>query len=259
MNFTLLVLLFAFSSCFKAQNSTIFASDNLQKFIVAIKPLVSGDPFTEIVTLGSLCLSKCRTKSFLSDYKPENLRNGNYLFDWMFILNYSSLAIAIRNNLTGVFDRQSLRVIPQGLYNPKYGFMFNHVFDHIKDFKLNPQSYNRTYDSIHDKYVYLTRQSLASFRMTQKTLYISYVYTLKHRQSDFINLVKSIRDQRGNSNFLVLVLVIRDLMPNRFVFDTLIEGNLCFHEIEYYRLAEWGSEKSKTQWNRILNEFVSSN
>jgi hypothetical protein len=256
MNFTLLVLLFAFSSCFKAQNITIFVNDNIQKIAAALKPMLSDDPFTEIVTVGSNCLPKFRTQSFLKSQTSSNLHNGNYLFDWMGILNYSRLAEAVKNNLTGVFDQKSLEARPGGLYNQKYDLLFNHVYDHMPRFRITPQSFAQTYPSIQAKYVYLTSQTVAAFRMTQKTLYISYVYTQQHKQSDFINLLNSIRAQRKNNNFFMLVLVANNLSPINFVFDTLIEENLYFHQIDYYPLSHWHTEQSKAQWNRILSLFL---
>lgn len=255
MNFTFFALFFILSLCFKAQPIN-FQNSDFQKFTTAIKPLLSNSSFTEIVTLGSLCLPKFRVRSFLTGNQQVNLRNGNYLFDWMFILNYTRLAIALRNNLTGVFDKESLVVRAGMLHNPKYAFLFNHVYDHIKGFKLTPQTFMETYDSIIDKYVYLTQQSLYSFRMPQKTLYISYVYN-RHSQSDFVNLLNSIKSQRVNNDFLLLILVTKGLKET-YDFDTLIDGNLCFHEIDNYPYPVWHSEKSKSQWNRILSLFLST-
>lgn len=277
--------------CLFAQFPFLLIGGNVNELALSLKPLLKEEPFSEIVTLGSMCLPKFRVKSFLGKNMQKNLRNGNYLFDWMFILNYTLLAKAISNNLTGVFDQQSLVVKPQrfydknyeiflnqvykkafspetrsknrdrpsGLYNEKYDFFFNHVYDHMRGVHLTPELFNRTYASFHSKFVYLIHQSLNAFRNPRKTLYLSYVYTEQHQQSDFVTLMNSIKAQRGNNNFLLLVLVIETLKPsNTYAFDLIIDGNLCFHEIKFYAYPEWFSAASIQQWDNILSLFLSN-
>lgn len=195
---------------------------------------------------------------FLKDKQTRNLQNGNYIFDWMIIKNYTLLSEAVRNNLTGVFDQESLEVRPDGLYNPKYDMLNIHVYDHMANFKLTPESFKETYSSINEKYVYLTNKTLSAFQNSRKTLYIAYVLSSHHEQSDFINVLDSIKAQRADTNFLLLVLVTRNSRPSRgYTFDTLIEQNLCIHEIELYPIQGRHSRKGKVQWNRILDIFLS--
>lgn len=212
-----------------------------------------SEPFTKIMTLGQDCLTKFRVRSFLKNCN-SSMKNENYLFDWMQVYNYSLLGEAIRNNLTEVFTRSSLSVKPSGIYNEKFGFNFIHAFQHISGFNFTIENFNRHFDSISNKYKYLTMKSLSGFKMPDKTLYLAYVYGQQHTQLEFENLLNSIKTQRNN-NFLLLILVMKKQRHSfyNYSFNTMIGGNLCFFEFEFDSNFSWHSEETTTKWDKILN------
>ena len=136
---------------------------------------------------------------------------------------------------------------------------FIHVYDGRKNFKLTSASFHDTYHTISDKYRYLISRTQEALKMDKKTIYVVFTTGDGSKPSDFINLLHSIKTQRNN-NFLLLVLVGKYSAPiNNFPFDTIIEENLCFHEVVHYPLKEWFRKPSIDQWDRIMNVFSLAN
>lgn len=227
--------------------------------------------FNQIVTIGSVCLTKFRTKSFLNKYDSQKkIYNVNHLFDWMYLLNYRFFGDALLNDFNDSFGLNHVKVkhnvfgIGAVLTNDKYRFVFNHVFDandHVSHNRgpkcLTQQSFIENYSSIAEKFDHLIKNSQTSFiGSKQPTLYVSYIFdSLGKSQADFLYLLNAIKSKR-DENFLLLVLVSEDVL-NQYDYDTILEENLIFHKIKFYQFKLWNSEDSINQWDDILNIVLS--
>lgn len=244
-----------------------------QKFNQAVLPFLD-EPITTVLTFGTNCLAKFRVLSFCHDETIlKRFKNHNHLFDWMAPLNYTLLGIAAENNFTDAFGEEFLTVkhfdIFSTLFNDKYKFIFAHAFDGFDNFVshhdrttfLTDDLFHKYYYLIDEKFKLLTQKSQEAIHTDKKTLYIIYgdtVYSdpMGQRQENYIAFTNSIKKHRNN-NFLVLVLVTNNLSAvNDYIFDTIIEGNLIIHQIQFYPYNRWSHKESITQWNNILNIFA---
>lgn len=262
MIFQFFILNFLFFSLFA------YPQDSWEKFNEALQPFLA-EPIDNIVVFGSNCLPKFRVNSYCTETKK--LQIYNHLFDWMIPLNYSLLAMSVDNNFTDAFDKQLLTIkrviIKKFVYNPKYQFIFPHAFDNIKGLErffsntiLTNQVLNKYYHLIEEKFKHLTRKSREAIQTDKKMVYLIYGEPVNsdpkgQLQDDYIAFTKSIKKQR-NDNFLVLVLVSSLLATiNHYTYDTLIEGNLIIHQIDFHRNLSWDSKESIAQWEKIFEIF----
>lgn len=245
------------------------SQDSWQKFNEALQPFLS-EPVDDIVVFGSNCLPKFRVNSYCTETKKFQIYN--HLFDWMIPLNYSLLAMSVDNNFTDAFDKKHLTIkrmlVKKAVYNTKYQFIFVHAFDNIKGWErffshtiLTTQVLHNYYHLIDGKFKHLTRKSQEAIHTEKKMVYLIYGEPVNsdpkgQRQEDYIAFTNSIKKQR-NDNFIVLVLVSSLLANmNEYTYDTLIEGNLIIHQIDYYRNPSWECKESVTQWNNIFEIFA---
>lgn len=239
----------------------------LKNLEIAISPYLNKK-FELVVTLGSLCLTKYRISSF--PHIKRNFEVSNHLFDWMIILNYTAFGMAVENEFNDVFGIDYLNVTNESwLKNEKYNFLFNHVFgfeevSHKGKNRLTHELFHKYYYLVEAKMNALVNNSKNAIMNSKKTLYVVYAGTSTFTgfsadgktQSDFINLMNSIKLKRDD-NFMILVLVTEKMAARFFYeFDVVIENSIVFHLIKEFDVHNWSSEESVSQWNKVLNIFL---
>lgn len=217
-----------------------------------------GTVFERVIGLGHWCLTKGQiNKYFAPELHLMKTKKGHAdLFDWMYMHDYSKLAIALEHRLEDFFERKDLYTQAEkgkDVYNRTYNMTWNHLFDHNlgtcdnsegKIGTLTEEKLDLLLPAIKIKINYLKDKFIAAKRY--KTLYI-----ISHPRTgpDLATLIK-VRDsltiiRDGDKNFCLLFLTPVKTYEGK--------ENIIVHEAKNLS-REWHGADTQ-RWKQILDEF----
>ena len=198
-------------------------------------------PFERFISLGNCCVTRRQINYHLSSRfnADQHSFGGGHIFDWMFMHDYSKLTDAIQNNLDDVFIKENMN----GCYNVKYNMGWIHLFE-------DSTTMDQVFPLKKQKMDYLAQKfrELALYR----TLYII-AFPHHYDGCDGMNepdkntlkaLYRSIKNMRGNDNFVILYL------PHRKKFEST--KNIIVYEMPSVGRVDGGDTH---KWDKILSKF----